>query len=48
MKQIIAIVIAAILVLIGIACAKNIGLGLITFLMLAGLVLGVAFDEKTA
>ena len=47
MKKFIAIIVAAILVLIGIACMKNFGNGFFSFLMLAGVVVAVAWNVET-
>ena len=47
MKKFIAIIFAAILVLIGIACMKNFGNGFFSFLMLAGVIVAVAWNVET-
>ena len=47
MKKFIAIIVAAIFVLIGIACMKNFGNGFFSFLMLAGVVVAVAWNVET-
>ena len=46
MRHLIGLVAAAILVFAGMACARTTGYGLITFLLLAGVAIGVAYSDE--